>query len=292
MDDIERILGARAAAYARNKNRGGLNNARGASYETYYAAARIIQLMAQALRDDDDGEETVLEEQRKCFVDDLIVEKAGRSTYSQIKSGDSTSWNSGKHTIADDFRLQTRLDNGMNIAADYELVVPDAALKLRLDQARPADVEATVVHFAAHGSAAAFAADRKDLWDDLDAIAIRPRPSTRAQVMMTVMGVWAGTASRITLAELARQASSGPGPVIGALGAEYELPGDVRAVLEAIDGLDFGIRRQHLWVRFGNFWGQSEFRCGTDEFTRLERFLVDNTVTDGIEVIQALRGVE
>jgi len=291
LNDIERVLGADAAAYARSKNRGGRNNAQGASYETFYAAFRAIQLMAHALRSSDDGEAIVLEDQQEGFIDDLVIEQPGTFTYSQIKSGAATSWTAGKHAIADDFRMQAVLDGARGIRGDYELVVPDAAVRNALSAARPADVVARVVHFEQPAGVDAMLAAMPQLCQDIDEIAIRPRPSVRSQILLTVLGAWAASPQRITLADFARLAGTGPGPVITVLGPEYVLPEDVVEVLEAIEGLDFGVRRKHLWVRFENrFWGQSDARCGTEEFTKLERFLVDTDVRSGFEVLQALRG--
>lgn len=289
--EITRVLGSDAATYARNKNRGGRNNAKGATYEAYYAGARAIALLAEALRSGDDGEATFLEEQQLCFIDDLIVDQPALRTLSQIKSGASTKWYGGDHPIETDFTNQAALDAALGVKAEYELVVPTTALKAELNANLPAGVSARVVAFSDRQAITEFLADNPDLIADIDAIALtdRPRPSVRGQVIKTILGAWVTIGSRTSLADLARHAADGPGPVVTVLGPEYVLPEEVRAQLALVEGLDFGITKKHLWYCFNEIRGRSAFRGGTDEFTRFERFIVDNKVTDAFAVINALR---
>ena len=145
--DITAHCGADAAIYARNKNRGGRNNTQGASYEAQFGAMRAAEALADALRTGDDGRTTWLEEQRLCFVDDLIIDSPGNRRLSQLKSG-AVSWSGGKHPVADDFRLQAKLDAALGVAASYELVVSDSDLRSALAADRPDDLTVDVVRFA------------------------------------------------------------------------------------------------------------------------------------------------
>nr|WP_312295448.1 hypothetical protein [Brevundimonas diminuta] len=289
--DITRVLGSNAAAYAGNKNRGGRNNAKGATYEAYYAGARAITLLADALRSGDSGEAIFLEEQQLCFIDDLIVDTPALRTLSQIKSGSSTKWTGGNHPIATDFTNQAALDAALGVTAQYELVVPTSDLKSALEASLPAGVSAQVIAFSDRHAINEFLEDNPNLVADIDEIALtdRPRASVRGQVVKTILGAWATIGARTSLADLARHAADGPGPVVTVLGPEYVLQEDVRAQLAQVEGLDFAITKKHLWYDFKGIRGSSPFRGGTDEFTRFERFIVDNKVTDGFAVIKALR---
>lgn len=294
MYDAEAIaghLGAEAAKYVANKNRGGRNNANGATYESYYAAAQIAAELAEALRTGDDGTHTWLQEQQLCFIDDLIIERLAGRRLSQLKSGKSTAWTGGDHPIQDDFRMQRRLDEALGVSAEYELVVSDTAVQADLQKAKPHDIDAQVVHFSREADLDRLFAEHPDVVEALDEIStFEPRPSVRRQVFTTLLGAWVTSGSRISLAEFAERAASGPGPLVAVPGPEYVLPAPVEENLRRIAGLDFAIRKKHLYCRFGSLEGLSAFRGGSPECAAFERYIVESRPTDPYEVMAALRG--
>jgi hypothetical protein len=286
---IKQICGDNAATYARNKNRGGRNNAQGSTFENYYAAARAAHELASALERDDDGTATHLESQQLCFVDDLIIDKPDERRLSQLKSG-ATSWTAGDHPIADDFRLQKQLDLALAIAASYELVVADADQRDALAASRPDDIDVDVVRFAYAPEVDDFLAENPELAAAIDRISIHdPKPSVRKAVFRTLVGAWVTSPERTTLAAFAEWAATGPGPLIPTLGPEYALPTEVQDHLAGL-GMDIEIRKKHLCYRFAGMLGYSAFRAGTPEFSEFERFVVQQKPTDAYVVIAALRG--
>jgi hypothetical protein len=286
---IEAVLGAKAATYAGNKNRGGRNNAKGATYESYFAAARLASLMAQALAAGNNGADTWVQEQQLCFIDDLIVDQPGERRFSQLKSGATTSWTGGDHPIGDDFRMQRSLDESLSINGAYELVVPTAEQRGALEADMPADVVADVVHFPAERDLSALIEGDAELASALDAIAIwDPQASVRRKAFETLLAAWVTSPEKISLADFAVHAATGPGPVTTVLGPEYVLPDAVRDHLSTLPGLDFAIRKKHLYYRFGAFTGYSAFRTGTPAFTRFEEYVVTDR-PGPFEVIVALQ---
>lgn len=286
---IEAVLGAQAATYAGNKNRGGRNNAKGATYESYFAAARLASLMAKALAAGDNGADTWVQEQQLCFVDDLIVDQPGERRFSQLKSGAATSWTGGDHPIGDDFRMQRSLDQVLAINGAYELVVPTAEQRVALAADKPDDVVAEVIHFPAERDLGALIEGDAELASALDAIAIwDSRASVRRKAFETLLAAWVTSPEKISLAEFALHAAAGPGPVTTILGPDYMLPDPVAEHLRSLPGLDFEIRKKHLYYRFGAFTGYSAFRTGTPAFTRFEEFVV-NIRPGPFEVIAALQ---
>lgn len=285
---IAAVLGSPAATYAGNKNRGGRNNANGATYESYFAAARLAALMAMALQSGSDGADTFVQEQQLCFVDDLIVDQPAERRFSQLKSGANTAWTGGDHPVADDFRMQRRLDESLSVNGVYELVVPTRAQRDSLAAAKPDDVEAEVVTFSDERDLGVLIESDPTLSEALDAIAIAdPLPSVRRRTFRTLLAAWVTSPNRISLADFALYAATGPGPVTAVLGGDYVLPDAVAEHLGGI-GLDFEIRKKHLYYRFGGFTGYSAFRAGTPEFARFEEYVVRDR-PDPYEVIAALQ---
>lgn len=287
---IQAVCGASAANYAQNKNRGGRNNAQGSTFENFYAATQAARVLADALDQDDGGRGIFLQSQQLCFVDDLIIDWPHARRLSQLKSG-AASWTAGTHPIADDFRMQKALDEQLGMNARYELVVSDQARRDALDKSRPDDIEVDVVRFAYADEVDAFLAENPGLVAAIDRLSIHePKPSVRKAVFRTLVGAWVMSPERISLAEFAELAATGPGPLVPILGPEYELPTDVSDHLTGL-GMDIEIRKKHLYYRFAGLTGYSAYRGGTPEFSEFERFVVQEKPIDAYVVIAALRGV-
>lgn len=236
----------------------------------------------------DDGQAIYIEEQRLCFIDDLIIEKPDSRKHSQLKRGASTGWTSGTHPIAEDFRLQYRLDTALGIQAEYELVVPPA-LQAGLAAARPDDVKAEVIGFSSTSCLDELFDEHPEIAEALDEISIRtPKASVRRQQFKTLLGAWAVSGARISLADFALTAAEGPGPLVAVPGPEYVLPVAVADQLRKVPGLDFEMRKKHLWYRFGSATGVSSARGGSEAFTSFEEFVASEKPTDGFEIIAAL----
>lgn len=287
---IERTCGQDAAAYARNKHRGGRNNANGATFETYYAATRPTEALADALAVGDDGATTSIYAQQLCFIDDLIIDRPTARRLSQLKSG-AASWTGGAHPLADDFRLQAALDAAAGVAAAYELVVAREDLRDALVAARPDDLDVEVVRFAFDAELDGLLAANPALVAAIDSISIQlPRPSVRRQVFKAILAAWVSWTGDPSLAAFALHAAEAPGPVVAVLGPEYELPAEVAEHLAAL-GMDIKIRNKHLYYRFGGLSGYSAFRGGSPESAAFERYVVERRPADVYEVVVALRGV-
>lgn len=164
----------------------------------------------------------------------------------------------------------------------YVLVTPSGAIAFKYDYRFNGRRE--TVTFGSYGlTGLSLARAREKLIEAKRMIAEGVSPALEKQRAKRRLG------ARTSLADLARHAADGPGPVVTVLGPEYVLQEDVRAQLAQVEGLDFAITKKHLWYDFKGIRGSSPFRGGTDEFTRFERFIVDNKVTDGFAVIKALR---
>lgn len=90
--------------YVENKHRGGENNAKGNSFEAFYAVYYILKHFNLG-----DEDKTYFFPQIKlAFVDDLMISCLGKNTFHQIKNKENVSWGneSTMGSIAYDFKKQ------------------------------------------------------------------------------------------------------------------------------------------------------------------------------------------
>jgi len=125
---VEQSFGKGVATKLNNIRRGGDNNRKGDSYETYYAAAKVCEIAAnQAAMDD-----FLMSSQELAFVDDLCVRQisTARKENFQAKNsaGDAATWDA---EMAERFRMQIQIDNDYFKCAESRQVLlvscPDKA---------------------------------------------------------------------------------------------------------------------------------------------------------------------
>lgn len=95
--------------YLKNKHKGGKNNSKGSSYESFYATYLIASLMHQYATQ---MEEVYLSSQlENTFVDDLLIEKpTTRKIYHQLKNVVNLAWQTGKpRSLESDFKKQIEI---------------------------------------------------------------------------------------------------------------------------------------------------------------------------------------
>ena len=111
--------------YLENKHRGGINNAKGNSYEVLYAVYKIALLLSLY---PENYEEIILSSQIKdAFVDDLLVRHyCGKRDFYQLKNTTCLTWQSGSsHTLEYDFKRQMELIKGNSKIFSLFLVYSD-----------------------------------------------------------------------------------------------------------------------------------------------------------------------
>lgn len=149
-DAVQQCLGADVAAYAKNKRTGGNNGKKGARYEDFFAAKHVLdEVLAQLAAPGALGWPT-LEEQADALVDDLVMYRADRTDYYQLKNSAVVSWTGGDHPIEKDFADQVTLANYQVMPSPAtHLVVPEPQLRQTLHGNMPQAIQhhSTVEHF-------------------------------------------------------------------------------------------------------------------------------------------------
>ena len=280
---IAAVAGPAGLTYAQNKNRGGRSSAKGRDFEIAYGTYRVALAAATAFRSRSLGTGVSFHDQVQCFIDDFIETTSAGRTLAQLKSGDA-SWNGGDHPLADDFRMQSKLDAACQTLAHYALVVSDPERRDALISSRPSDLAAvSVLSFPEGLTDFELIAGLGDLSDALSELSPRsPERIVREQVWRMLLGTWQASRGDQTLAELVNAAANGPGAVVSPLAPSYELPEDAKKALDKVPGLRFNIRKNFFVFDAlgGRQHGIADYHCHTPQFEAFVTELVAVQPTD------------
>lgn len=104
---VEQCFGERLAAKLANIRRGGDNNSKGTSFETYYAAAKVCEIAANQA----DLDDFLLSSQEFAFVDDLCLRQVSvahkENFQAKNSDGAAAAWDAD---MEERFRMQMRID--------------------------------------------------------------------------------------------------------------------------------------------------------------------------------------
>ena len=117
---VEQRFGKTQATKLANIRRGGDNNSKGASFENYYAAAKVCEIAANQVELDD----FVLSAQELAFVDDLCLRRrsvAHKENYQAKNSdGNAAAWDADMEAR---FRMQMQIDEEFHNAQSNRQVL-------------------------------------------------------------------------------------------------------------------------------------------------------------------------
>jgi hypothetical protein len=98
-----------------------------------FIAFRILEELLYAKGHKIDPSDVRFGVQVRAYIDDFVVARGSSVIWYEMKSGDTVNWDTGRHTIADNYFSQIALDLGRKLRASYKLVVPRAETKEHLD---------------------------------------------------------------------------------------------------------------------------------------------------------------
>src|SRR5438876_9295477 len=92
LGDVFGSAGKKHFEYLKNKNRGGVNNSKGASFENYFT---VYQIAKSFNNNDLDPNDVLFSSQVLCFIDDFVIERIRdkNNWHYQIKDVLALSWN-------------------------------------------------------------------------------------------------------------------------------------------------------------------------------------------------------
>lgn len=94
IEQIRELFDDKVVQYLSNKNRGGTSNAKGNTYENFFAVYQLTLLSRIVI---EDNKEVIFSSQITAFVDDLIIDCKHDSTlrHYQLKNSPSVTWGEG-----------------------------------------------------------------------------------------------------------------------------------------------------------------------------------------------------
>lgn len=291
-DTIKRACGVDAAHYAKNKKRGGLASHGGLRFEVLYAAHRIAIEANMACSAGETAQDIWFQDQVGGFVDDLAVVAPSATTLSQVKSG-TVSWTAGEHSLAEDFRLQGRLDRALCRPVSYELVVPTDDTAELMRKSRPSDLMpvAVTVFRAVGDDLQGLFRRQPELATALDGISLRPpQDIVREQTFEAILGAWVYSRGQGFLTQILRNLAARPDALVRVPGPNYELRADVAEALQSVRGFTWTTEGMHFRYGVGGrLSGWAAFLCDSESFRAFEDFLLESRPTRWTEVVSALR---
>ncbi|MBB3394205.1 MULTISPECIES: hypothetical protein [unclassified Rhizobium] len=131
--EVEALSAETDASYLQRKIIGGGSGRNGVVFELRFIAFRVLEEVLFAKKANADFSTVKFGVQVRSYIDDFVVARGNEVNWYEIKSGEATEWDEGRHTIADNFLSQYLLDHGRRLKAKYNLVVPTQERKSHLD---------------------------------------------------------------------------------------------------------------------------------------------------------------
>ena len=242
--------------YLANKHKGGAANAKGGLYEDYYAVFQMVACIARYKRElDGVAFQTQLED---TFVDDLLIAHPDINVYHQLKNTQQLKWDtkpSGTRTVASDFEKQMEdcdeRDEKFALKLVYSAIDSDVAENI------PETIRkyTTAEYFPYQDDLNSLILISKDFQDALRQISARGETSTDDELLdiaTVFLGVWKsiGGKEKVRLSEIVKRAENVKHFNL-AIHPPLELSPECKAVLDAIEGLDYSVSGRMLYWSIG-----------------------------------------
>lgn len=267
--------GEKQFEYLRNKNKGGVNNSKGNTFENFYTVYQIVK----AFNDSPKWDNCRFSSQVFCYIDDLVIEEEEDkiNRYYQIKDVADLGWSNGAHTIKEDFRKQHKLSRDLGVEPFLRLVVSRKEVYDYLVANLPEEIKdlVKVVHFETASSLNNLIRKNSLIKEELVKMCALKNPSAdKLDALGTILlGSWDSTdKNKVPLKELLDKSyAQNPHFIRGlSTGISQRLSG----ILNSIEGFSYTIENGFLKWNFNTTdEGVLEYRIGSIEFEQWENDL-------------------
>lgn len=245
-DEIKQYCGQDAIDRVQRKNRGGVSNEKGNTYENLFAVYQIAKYAQQVI---ENQIEIKFYAQILAFVDDLIIDSSQLNLLShfQLKNSTQISWKTDQ--IAEDFRQQYHLNqSAKQRESQLYLVVSDHRTKNRREADIPEDIKpySKVFHFPYPPNPIKLIQQQPDFNQAIRYLCAfeDPEPDKLEAVAKVLLGAWVSTdkseASAINILTSAQQCS--PSYIRSFLPSQ-DLDLEVKEILARIDLFTYNLDR-------------------------------------------------
>jgi len=243
--------------YLANKHRGGKNNEKGGVYESFYAVYQIVSCLAKYRHElDAVSFQTQLED---TFVDDLLIAHPDVNVYHQLKNTQNVSWGlpDKKGDIAFDFARQ--IEDCKDRDEQFVLKLIFSAQRSKVTEEIPEAIAqaSSSEWFPYMEDMNQLVMISRELREALCSISAEGAEATDdklADIAIVFLGVWKGIGNtqRVSLSDIVGKVESLK-DVNLAIYPDTKISDECRAVLDAIDGIEYHVRGRMFYCRFGCF---------------------------------------
>jgi hypothetical protein len=263
--------------YLENKHRGGINNQKGNSYETFFTIYQIAKLFNERVN----HETTFFTVQAFSFIDDLIIEVQSEhlNKFFQIKDIQALTWAGGDHPLQDDFENQYNICLQNNQEAELYLTLSRFELCERLRAQLPGRISqfTTVIHFNSALSINSLLRVNEEFRDQLVEMCAISNPSsdTLDALGTIILGAWDATdKTRVSMKTLLENCYHQSPNYIKGLADRLSVRLD--NFLSSVSGFTFEIEQGYLQWNYNNTdKGILQFAIGTQKFLQWENDVIN-----------------
>lgn len=264
--------GEKLFEYLENKHKGGANNAKGGSFETYFTIYQIAKIFNEEKKE----AECLFSAQVLGFVDDLEIGFPARNEfrYYQIKDIIALSWEAGDHPLRNDFEVQYTMMHDAGVSGKLFIVVSRQDVWDALKKSHPDSIQeySEVLHFQTAVSLNRLIQEYAVFKNELAGMCALKNPSTdKLEALGAVLlGVWdASDKTNIDLKGLiSRCRELTPNYIKGEANV---LSGKITGILGSIDGFFFVLEGGFLrWNYRDTDEGVLAYSIGSQRFEQWE----------------------
>jgi len=140
LEILNELIGADCESYfsyLKNKNKGGLNNSKGNTFENHFTIYKIARSFNKFYKEDN----LYFSSQMFAFVDDLVIEQydehKNNGWFYQIKNVQTLDWSGGTHPLENDFINQRLVSERLGLPSSLGLVVSTDNVFEKLQSTQP-----------------------------------------------------------------------------------------------------------------------------------------------------------
>lgn len=294
-DEIKQYCGQDALSRLQRKNRGGISNERGNTYESLFA---IYKIATYAQRVIEEEIEIKFYAQILAFVDDLIIDSSQINLLShfQLKNSTQISWETDK--IAEDFRQQYRLnESAKQRESQLYLVVSDQNTKTKRQADIPADIKlySQVFYFPYTPNPTKLIQQQPDFNQAIRYLCAfeNPEPDKLEIVLKALLGAWVLTdkseASAIDILTSAQQCNPS---YIRSFLSPQDLDPEVKEILDRIELFTYNLDKGFFHWEYAGGLDSGTFpqSIETEQFRRFQDWVKQNQPTTFDEIESLLVG--
>lgn len=276
---LQNVSPADAAAlwqYLQNKNKGGLNNSKGNTFENFYSVFKI----AESHNKKDDWANTLFSSQQMDFVDDLRINRVNpiSTDYFQIKDIAALTWTAKNNQLDIDFFVQFELCRIAGMPATTSIVVSTTAVGQELTDGMPVRCTAFshVIVFSTAKSVQALLKSNKPFLDEIVKMCAFSSTDKLEALATVLLGVWDGTdKNNISLQDIIDRCFAINPHFIK--GLQNQVSQQVENILTSINGFTFQVRDGYIvWTYQGTDKGNFPYPIGSIKYVEWEDRFIAN----------------